>query len=80
MGLETFSIYAHVSLKMKLKDLVKKLIDKPEQANTEVQFCIWTSGGILVYADMGGPMTRDLMKVFAKHSPKASKGADQKAP
>lgn len=62
---------------MKLKDLVKKLIDKP---NTEVQFCIWTSGGILVCADMSGPMTRDLMKVFAKHSPKAIKGAEQKAP
>lgn len=58
---------------MKLKDLVKKLTGKPEQ-NTDVQFVVWNSDdGTLVCADMSGPMTRDLMRVFAKHAPQPKK-------
>jgi len=53
---------------MKLKDLVKKLEDKPQQ-NEDVQFVIWTTeGNSIVCIDMSGPMTIDLMKVFAKHT------------
>ncbi len=55
---------------MKLKDLVKKLEDKSPQ-NEEVQFVVWTKAGMIVCAEMNGPMTTDLVRLFAKHAPKA---------
>lgn len=54
---------------MNLKELIKKLAEKPDQKQ-EVQFAIWTDDGNIVCADMSGAMTRDMMKVFAKHAPK----------
>jgi hypothetical protein len=56
---------------MKLKELVKKLAGKPAQ-DAEVHFVVWTKDGDIVCADMGGPMTQDLMRVFAKHAPNPS--------
>lgn len=53
---------------MKLKDLVKKLAAKPRQ-DEEVEFLVYeTKGGDIVSAEMHGPMTKDLMQVFAKHA------------
>ncbi len=54
---------------MNLKDLIKKLQDKPNQ-NDEVQFVVWNKAGDIVCVEMTGPATRDLMKVFARHAPK----------
>lgn len=57
---------------MKLKDLAKKLAKKPDQ-NAEVHFCVWTvENGTLVCAEMSGPLTQDLMRLFAKHAPKGT--------
>lgn len=53
---------------MQLKDLVTKLDEKPEQ-EAEVQFVVWTKDGEIVCAEMSGPATQDLMRVFAKHAP-----------
>jgi hypothetical protein len=51
---------------MNLKELIIKLREKSEQ-DSEVEFVIWTKDGNIVCADMNGAMTKDLMKVFAKH-------------
>lgn len=56
---------------MKIPELIEKLKQKPDQ-DKEIQFVVWTKSGDLVCADMGGPMIKDLMKVFAKHAPKVS--------
>jgi len=53
---------------MILKDLVTKLDEKPEQ-EADVQFVVWTKDGYIVCAEMSGPATADLMRVFAKHAP-----------
>ncbi len=58
---------------MNIKELIKKLESKPLQKE-EIQFAIWSEKtGDIVCADMSGPMTMDLMKVFAKHAPKPAK-------
>ncbi len=57
---------------MTIAELIKKLKEKPQ--NAEVQFAVWTvDEGDLVCAEMSGTMTRDLMKVFAKHCPEGKK-------
>ncbi len=54
---------------MNIPELIKKLKEKPQQKE-EVQFVVWTKdGGNIVCCDIGGPMVKDLMKVFAKHAP-----------
>jgi hypothetical protein len=54
---------------MKLKQLVKKLAEKPNQ-DAEVYFLVWEQGdkGNIVCIDMAGPATTDIMRVIGKHS------------
>jgi hypothetical protein len=59
---------------MNIKELAKKLSEKPSQ-DAEIEFVVWTKEGYIVCCDMNGPLTQELMRLFAKHAPNPKKAA-----